>query len=44
MNTLNIVQKLWNPACLASLGADKHCNVLGDCLSAFGYAQADGMR
>ena len=52
MNTSTIVQKLWNPACLASLGADKHCNVLRDDLSAFrvqadlsafGYAQADGM-
>ena len=41
MNTTTIVQKLWNPACLASLGADKHCNVLRDDLSAFGYAQAD---
>ena len=30
MNTLNIVQKRWNPACLASLGADKHYNVLRD--------------
>ena len=42
MNTLNIVQKRWNPACLASLGADKHCNVLRDDLSAF-RVQAGGM-
>ena len=41
-NTSTIVQKLWNPACLASLGADKHCNVLRDDLSAF-RVQAGGM-
>lgn len=43
MNTSNIVQKLWNSACLLSVGADKYCNVLRDDLSACGHAQAGSM-
>jgi hypothetical protein len=41
MNTSSIVQKLWNSACLLSVGADKHCNVLRDDGMSYGdYVEA----
>lgn len=38
-----IVQKLWNSACLVLLGADRYCNVLPACRALLGAGRRDDL-